>query len=64
MKEYKIEVVIDEKGTIVAETKGMHGKICAKELDKILEGIEGEKKIKNTLEYYKSPPLRQAIRQG
>ncbi len=62
MKEHKIEIVIDEKGNIIAETKGMQGKICADELDKILVGIEGERKTQNTGDYYKSPPVKQTIR--
>lgn len=64
MKTYEIEIVIDEKGNIVAETKGMQGEICAEELDKILRGIAGEREIKNTDDYYKSSPTKQTIRRG
>lgn len=61
MKEYKIEIIIDEKGNIIAETKGMQGKVCATELDKILSGISGEREVKNTGDYYKSIPAKQTI---
>ena len=53
MKEYKIEIKIDENGNIRAETKGMEGKICIDELEEILAGIEGIRKEKNRPEFYK-----------
>lgn len=52
MKEHVIEIVVDEKGNITAETKSMQGKICVAELDKVLykalEGIPGEREEKKT----------------
>ena len=62
MKEYKIEIEIDEKGNLKAETKGMQGKICAEELDKVLKDIPGEQKIKNTPDYYKRQTRTQTIK--
>lgn len=62
MKEYKIEVAVDEKGNLTAETFGMQGKICAEELDQILAGIEGEREVKNSGDYYKSPSVKQTVR--
>ena len=64
MKEYKIEITINEEGEIVAETQGMQGKICADKLDKILQGIPGERKIKNTGDYYKTGQTKQTIRKN
>ena len=64
MKEYKIEIEVDEKGNIIAETFGMQGKVCAKELDKILQGINGEREVKNTGDYYKSQSTKQTIRRS
>lgn len=53
MKEYKIEIEIDEEGNIRAETKGMEGEICVEELDEILQGLDGERKEKKKPEFYK-----------
>ena len=64
MKEYKIEIEVDEKGNIIAETKGMKGKICAVELDKILKDIPGDQEVKNTDDYYKEQSAKQTIRRG
>ena len=64
MKEYKIEIEVDEKGNIIAETKGMQGKVCASELDKILKGISGDQEVKNTDDYYKTQPTKQTIKRG
>jgi hypothetical protein len=64
MKEYTIEIEIDENGEIVAETKGMQGKICAEELDAILEGISGDRETTNTGDYYKTQATKQTINRG
>lgn len=52
MKEFKIEIDIDEDGNIIAETKGVNGPICVTELDAILAGLEGERSEKNKPEYF------------
>ncbi len=57
MKEYKIEIEIDEDASIKAETKGITGKICVSELDEILKGIEGEQGYKNKPEFYQKDLL-------
>ena len=59
MKEYKIEIEIDEKGNLKAATKGMQGEVCADELDKILKDIPGKQKIKNTPDYCKKQTRNQ-----
>lgn len=68
MKEYIVEIVIDEKGEMHAETKGMQGKICADELDNILDGVdagaEKDRQITNTGDYYKQARARQTIKTG
>lgn len=61
MKKHIIEIIVDKNGDIFAETKGMQGKVCASELDKVLEDIKGQKKIKNTGDYYKTPQSKQNI---
>lgn len=63
MKTYKIEVVIDEKGNIVAETKGMQGEIC-EVLDEILQGIPGEWECEYTADYDKDSSTKQTIGRG
>lgn len=62
MKEYIIEITIDADGKLESETKGMQGKTCVKELDDVLANIEGERKITNTGDYYKSSVVRQTIK--
>lgn len=64
MKKHIIEIVVDKNGDVFAETKGMQGEVCAGELDKILEDIKGNKKIKNTSDYYKNPISTQTITIG
>ena len=62
MKEHIIEIIIDENGELHAETKGMQGEICVDELDKALLGVEGDRKITNTGDYYKQPHAKQTIK--
>lgn len=57
MKDYKVEIIIDENGNIRAETKGMEGNLCITELDGILAGIEGDRKENSTPEYYKKQKI-------
>ena len=64
MKEYVIEIVIDENGELHAETKGMQGKICAEELDKALANVAGTKTVTNTGDYYKQSPAKKTIKTG
>ena len=52
MKEFNIEIEIDENGNIIADTKGFHGKVCEKELDDLLEGIDGDSEDKKKPEYF------------
>lgn len=52
MDEFKIEIEIDEDGSIKAETKGMKGDVCIGELEEILAGLEGEQNYKNKPEFY------------
>ena len=62
MREHKIEIEVDEKGNIKAETFGMQGDVCASELDKILSSIKGKRKVVNTPEYYKPQSTKQTIK--
>ena len=62
MKEFKIEIEIDENGNLKAETKGMEGKICINELEEILEGIKGEMSYKNKPEFYKKSKISNELK--
>lgn len=64
MKEYIIEVEVDVDGTLKAETHGMQGKVCVEELDSVLTQVQGERKIKNTGDYYKDSSAKQIIKVG
>lgn len=52
MKEFTIEIEIDEDAAITAETKGTTGDICVTELDNILKNLEGDVAFKNKPEFY------------
>lgn len=52
MKELIVEVEIDENGNIVVDGKGFRGKVCEKELDEILKGIDGKASDKKKPEYF------------
>lgn len=52
MKEFNIEIEIDEDGNIVADSKGFHGKVCEQELNDLLNGIEGDSSEKKKPEYF------------
>ena len=52
MKEFTIEIEIDEDASIKAETKGVTGEICVSELDNILKNIDGDTGFKNKPEFY------------
>ena len=64
MKEYKIEVEIDENGNIKAETKGMEGKVCVDELDQILAGLGEITEDKKKPEYYKQQKVTKTQKVG
>lgn len=53
MKEEKIIIEIDEDGKITAEADGFIGKICMKELEKILEDMPEIEDTKYKKDYYK-----------
>ena len=52
MKEFNIEIEIDEDGNIFADTKGFHGKVCEPTLNELLKGIEGKSSKKKKPEYF------------
>ena len=52
MKEFTIEIEIDEDASIKAETKGITGEVCIGELDNILKNIDGDTGFKNKPEFY------------
>ncbi len=52
MKEFTIEIEIDEDAEIKAETKGTTGEICVSELNNILKNIDGDTGYKNKPEFY------------
>lgn len=52
MKEYRVEIEIDDEGNVTADTKGFHGPVCERTLDELLEGIEGPSSDKKKPEYF------------
>jgi hypothetical protein len=62
VKEYKIEIEIDESGNIKAETKGMEGTVCVSELDEILEGLGEVSEEKKKPEYYKKQTIKERVK--
>ncbi|HEC39787.1 hypothetical protein LCGC14_0924090 [marine sediment metagenome] len=53
LKEEKIIIDIYEDGKITAEADGFIGKICMKELEKILEDMPEIEETKHKKDYYK-----------
>ena len=51
MKEFNVEIEIDENGNIIADAKGFHGKVCEKELDELLQGLDNYSEDKKKPEY-------------
>jgi len=62
MQTYVVEVEIDEDGNILAETKGMEGKVCVDELNDILAGLGKQEEVKKKPEYYKKQKVVQKQR--
>lgn len=62
MKEYTIEIEIDEDGNVKAETKGMEGEICVDELEEILKDLSGEREHKNKPEFYKKAKASRVVK--
>jgi len=58
MKEFKIEIEIDENGNLISETKGMTGEICINELEEVLQGLEGARSYKKKPEFYQKNNLK------
>ena len=52
MKEFNVEIEIDENGNIIANAKGFHGKVCEKELDELLQGLDNYSEDKKKPEYF------------
>jgi len=52
MTEGKIEIKIDEKGEIEAETRGILGPKCLEEVNKLLEDLAAVTSVNKTDEYY------------
>ena len=52
MKEFNIEINIDDLGNISAESKGIQGEICVDELALILENLDGSRSEKKKPEFY------------
>jgi len=62
MQEFKIEIEIDEEGSLKAETKGMEGEVCVNEIENILKGIDGEMNSKNKPEFYKKVKVSKKLK--
>ena len=59
MKDYTVEIIIYEDGSIVAESLNMKGDECVSALGEILSGVEGERHHSWKPEYYNKATIRQ-----
>lgn len=62
MKEFKIEIEINEDGSILADSKGFHGPLCEQALNDLLDGIDGEFSDKKKPEYFSKEKSAQTIK--
>jgi hypothetical protein len=64
MKEERIVVTIDAKGTMTAKTTGIKGERCIEELEALLSELAELDEIKHTREYKeKDAPVKNASQQ-
>lgn len=61
MKEYKIEVVIDDNGVIRSETFGIEGEDCVNELTELLNDIVEFEEVQKKPEYYFNSAIKTKI---
>jgi len=54
MKEFIINIEIDEEANITADTKGFKGPVCMTELKEVLKDIDGNTEYKKKPEYYQN----------
>ena len=52
MKEQRINITINEDGSLDLKTDGIKGEACLSEVEEILDGLADIKDIKKTDEYY------------
>lgn len=60
MKEFNIEINIDDLGNVSAETKGIQGEICVDELELILKNLDGNRSEKKKPEFYQKATTNHA----
>jgi len=54
MKEYAIEIIIDEDGLLEAETFGFKGKVCESEIKELLSSEFVLEEVEHKDEYFQS----------
>jgi hypothetical protein len=58
MAEQRIVITIDENGKINANTEGIKGELCLKELQDLLGNLEELQSISKTDEFYQANELK------
>ncbi len=64
MKEYKIDIVIKEDGSIDVEAHGFTGEACIKEVEELMEDVGTVNDIKKKPEFYARASKRISKRIG
>lgn len=59
MKEQRINIIINEDGSLDLETDGIKGEACLSEVEEILSELADIKEVKKTDEYYQKVNVSQ-----
>lgn len=61
MKEQRINITINEDGSLDLKTDGIKGEACLSEVEEILDELADIKEVKKTDEYYQKVNVSQKI---
>ena len=61
MKEQRINIIINEDGSLDLKTDGIKGEACLSEVEEILDELADIKEVKKTDEYYQKVNVSQKI---
>ncbi|WP_288623298.1 DUF2997 domain-containing protein [uncultured Brachyspira sp.] len=59
MKEQRINIIINEDGSLDLKTDGIKGEACLSEVEEILDELADIKEVKKTDEYYQKVNVSQ-----
>ena len=59
MKEQRINITINEDGSLDLKTDGIKGEACLSEVEELLDELADIKEVKNTDEYYQKVNVSQ-----